>query len=165
MAYPQERKEAILKKLLPPVNKSVAEVAKEEGIPSGTIYNWQVKANQSGIPLPRKTSKPNNWTAETKLSVVIETGSLSESELSQYSREKGLYIEQVKQWKTQCLTGFKMSKDQQKEVTKKTKADQLKIKSLKKELLRKEKALAETAALLVLRKKLDAFWETGNEDD
>ena len=39
MAYPQERKEAIIKKLLPPVNKSVAEVAKEEGIPSGTIYN------------------------------------------------------------------------------------------------------------------------------
>jgi hypothetical protein len=58
-----------------------------------------------------------------------------------------------------------VSKEQQKEVTKKTKADQLKIKSLKKELLRKEKALAETAALLVLRKKLDAFWETDNEDD
>ena len=65
MAYPQERKEAILKKLLPPVNKSVAEVAKEEGIPSGTIYNWRVKANQSGVPLPRKTSKTENWTAET----------------------------------------------------------------------------------------------------
>ena len=64
-----------------------------------------------------------------------------------------------------CLTGFKVSKEQQKEVTKKTKADQLKIKSLKKALRHKEKALAETAALLVLRKKLDAFWETDNEDD
>ena len=165
MAYSQERKEAILKKLLPPVNQSVAEVAREEGISEGTIYNWRVKANQSGIPLPRKTSKTENWTAETKLSVVIETGSLSESELSQYCREKGLYVEQVKQWKTQCLTGFKRSKDQQKEVTKKTKADQLKIKSLKKELRHKEKALAETAALLVLRKKLNAFWEITNEDD
>ena len=51
------------------------------------------------------------------------------------------------------------------EVTKKTKAEQIKIKSLKTELRRKEKALAETAALLVLRKKLDAFWETDNEDD
>ena len=132
MAYPQERKEAILKKLLPPVNKSVAEVAKEEGIPSGTIYNWRVKANQSGVPLPRKTSKTENWTAETKLSVIIETASLSESELSQYCRGKGLYSEQVKQWKTRCLTGFKVSKEQQKEVTKKTKSDQLKIKSLKK---------------------------------
>lgn len=165
MAYPQERKEAILKKLLPPINQSVAEVAIEEGIPSATIYNWRVKANQSGIPLPRKTSKPNNWTAETKLSVIIEAASLSETELSQYCRKKGLYSEQVKQWKTQCLTGFKVSKEQQKEVTKKTKADQIKIKSLKKELRRKEKALAETAALLVLRKKLDAFWETNNEDD
>ena len=165
MAYPQERKEAILKKLLPPVNKSVAEVAKEEGIPSGTIYNWRVKGNQSGAPLPRKTSKAENWTAETKLSVVIETASLSESELSRYCREKGLYSEQVKQWKTQCLTGFKVSKEQQKEVTKKTKADQLKIKSLQKELRHKEKALAETAAILVLRKKLNAFWETDNEDD
>ena len=141
MAYPQERKEAILKKLLPPVNKSVAEVAKEEGIPSGTIYNWRVKANQSGVPLPRKTSKTENWTAETKLSVIIETASLSESELSQYCRGKGLYSEQVKQWKTRCLTGFKVSKEQQKEVTKKTKADQLKIKSLKKALRHKEKAL------------------------
>jgi len=165
MAYPQERKEAILKKLLPPVNKSVAEVAKEEGISSGTIYNWRVKANQSGTPLPRKRSKTDNWTAETKLSVVIETAALSESELSQYCREKGLYSEQVKQWKTHCLSGFKVSHDQQKEAAKKTKADQLKIKSLKKELRHKEKALAETAALLVLRKKLDAFWETDNEDD
>ena len=115
--------------------------------------------------MPRKTSKTENWTAETKLSVIIETASLSESELSQYCRGKGLYSEQVKQWKTRCLTGFKVSKEQQKEVTKKTKADQLKIKSLKKALRHKEKALAETAALLVLRKKLDAFWETDNEDD
>ncbi len=165
MAYPEERKEAILKKLLPPVNKSVAEVAKEEGIPCATIYNWRVKANQSGIPLPRKTSKTENWTAETKLAVVNETASLSESELSQYCREKGLYSHQVKQWKKQCLTGFKVSQEQQKEATKKAKSDQLKIKSLKKELRYKEKALAETAALLVLRKKLNAFWETTNEDD
>ena len=50
MASPQVRKEAILKKLLPPINKSVAEaVAKEEGIPATTtIYSWRVKANHSG---------------------------------------------------------------------------------------------------------------------
>jgi len=165
MAYPQERKEAILKKLLPPINKSVTEVAKEEGIPATTIYNWRIKANLSGTPLPRKTTKIENWTAETKLAVVTETAALSEAELSRYCREKGLYCEQVKQWKKQCLTGFNISKEQQKEATKKTKSDQLTIKALKNELRRKEKALAETAALLVLRKKLDAFWETNNEDD
>jgi len=165
MAYSQERKEAVLKKLLPPVNKSVSEIAKEEGISEKTIYTWRSKARESGAPLPVKTTQINNWSAETKLAVVIETAPLSETELSQYCREKGLYVEQVKQWKSQCLTGFKISQEQQKEVAKKAKVDQLKIKSLKKELRHKEKALAETAALLVLRKKLDAFWEKTNEDD
>jgi transposase-like protein len=165
MIYPEERKEAILKKLLPPASQSVAEVAKEAGVSEQTIYNWRKKANQPGAPLPRKTTMPDNWSAETKLAVVIETSPLSESELGQYCRKKGLYVEQVKQWKIQCLTGFKDSKEQQKEVSKKTRADQLKIKSLKKELRHKEKALAETAALLVLRKKLNAFWETSSGDD
>ena len=165
MAYPQERKEAILKKLLPPVNQSVAEVAREEGVSIQTIYSWRTKARQSGIAMPGNTTKTDHWTAETKLAVVIETASLSESELSQYCREKGLYIEQIKQWKTHCLTGFKLSQEQQKEVAKKAKVDRLTIKSLKKELRHKEKALAETAALLVLRKKLDAFWEKTDEDD
>ena len=165
MAYPQERKEAILKKLLPPVSKSVAEIAREEGVSSKTIYSWRDEANQSGILLPRNTSKADNWSAQTKLAVVIETAPLSASELSQYCREKGLYVEQITQWKSHCLTGFNLSKDQDKAVAQKTKADQLEIKSLKKELRYKEKALAETAALLVLRKKLEAFWEKTDEED
>lgn len=165
MAYPQERKEAVLKKLLPPVNKSVAEVAKEEGISAQTIYSWRTQARKSGAVVPEKSTKTDHWSAETKLAVVIETAPLSESELSQYCREKGLYVEQIKQWKSHCLTGFNIGQDQQKEAAKKAKADQRKIKSLQKELRHKEKALAETAALLVLRKKLDAFWEETNEVD
>ena len=115
--------------------------------------------------MPGKTPTSNDWSAETKLATVIETASLSEAELSQYCREKGLYVDQVKSWKIQCLTGFQLSKAQQKEAATQAKADQLSIKTLKKELRYKEKALAETAALLVLRKKLDAFWEQDNEDN
>jgi hypothetical protein len=63
------------------------------------------------------------------------------------------------------LTGFQLSTAQQKEAAKQAKADQRQIKTLKKELRRKEKALTETAALLVLRKKLDAIWEEDNEDN
>jgi len=160
MAYSIERKEAVLKKLLPPISSTVAEIAKEEGISVNTLYHWRDQARQKGTPLPGKTTGTEQWSAETKLAVVIETASLSESELSQYCREKGLYVEQVKQWKSQCLTGFDVSQAQQKEAKKREKTSQLKIKSLKKELRHKEKALAETAALLVLRKKLNAFWET-----
>lgn len=163
MAYSIERKEAILKKLLPPINQTVAEVARAEGLSVNTLYQWRDKARRSGLPVPGKTPTSNDWSAETKLATVIETASLSESELSQYCREKGLYVDQVKSWKTQCLAGFQRSKAQQKEATTQAKADQLSIKTLKKELRYKEKALAETAALLVLRKKLDAFWEKDNE--
>ena len=163
MAYSIERKEAILKKLLPPINQIVAEVARAEGLSVNTLYQWRDKARQSGLPVPGKTPTANDWSAETKLATVIETASLSESELSQYCREKGLYIDQVKSWKTQCLAGFQLTKTQQKEAATQAKTDQLSIKALKKELRYKEKALAETAALLVLRKKLHALLGEDNE--
>ena len=165
MAYSIERKEAILKKLLPPINQTVAEVARAEGLSVNTLYNWRDKARQSGLPVPGKTPTSNDWSADTKLAIVVETMALSESELSQYCREKGLYVDQIMSWKSQCLNGFALSQAQQKEAVKQAKIDQQQIKTLKKALRRKEKALAETAALLVLRKKLDAFWEQDNEDN
>ena len=60
MAYPQERKEAVLKKLLPPVNQSVAEVAKEEGISAQTIYSWRTQARKSGAVVPEKSTKTDH---------------------------------------------------------------------------------------------------------
>ena len=89
---------------------------------------------------------------------------LSESELSQYCREKGLYPEQVQRWKQECLQGFLSSKATNAETHRQAKADKTEIKTLKRELRRKEKALAETAALLVLRKKLNALWEDDEEN-
>jgi hypothetical protein len=67
-----------------------------------------------------------------------------------------LFVEQVKSWKAASLAGFQASDDQDKALKQQSKTDKLQIKQLEKELRRKEKALAEAAALLVLRKKLDA---------
>ncbi|MCC5854009.1 MAG: IS3 family transposase, partial [Alkalimonas sp.] len=100
-----------------------------------------------------------------KLATVIETASLNEAELSEYCREKGLYVEQVKAWKADSLRGFMSSREQELETKRQRKADHKEIKQLKRELREKEKALAETAAILVLRKKLNALWERDNEDD
>ena len=71
----------------------------------------------------------------------------------------------MKAWKAESLKGFVNSREQELETKRQRKADQKEIKKLKRELREKEKALAETAALLVLRKKLDAFWENDSEDD
>ncbi|CAA6805806.1 MAG: Transposase IS3/IS911 family protein [uncultured Thiotrichaceae bacterium] len=161
--YSSERKESVLKKLLPPHSMTVAAVAREEGVCEQTLYNWRNQAKQAGRPVPGKTKHSDQWSAESKLAVVIETTPLSESELSQYCREKGLYSDQVKTWKSECLSGFQVSAEQRKQSARQAQADKAEIKDLKRDLRIKEKALAETAALLVLRKKLHAFWGEDNE--
>ena len=164
-SYSTERKEAILSKLLPPNNKSVASVAKEEGVSEQTLYNWRKQAKEKGQPVPGKKTSSDQWSHETKFAVVVETAVLSESELGKYCRGKGLFTEQVKQWKLQCIQGFQSNEQQAKELKQQTKEDKAEIKLLKKDLRFKEKALAETAALLVLRKKLKAFYGEEPEDN
>jgi len=91
---------------------------------------------------------------------VLETATFSEMQLSEYCREKGLYPEQVQQWKQACIDA---NSDESKVSVKADKHDKKRIKELEKELHRKEKALAETAALLVLRKKFNAVYGLDEE--
>ena len=163
--YSDERKEAVLKKLLPPLNMTVAEVAQQEGIAFQTLYTWRKKIRSEGKPVPGKTKTSEQWSSETKLAVVIETATLTEVELSEYCREKGLYPEQVKTWKQDFLDGVSKLPAKKKNDAKQALKDKKRVRQLEKELRRKEKALAETAALLVLRKKLNAFYEDEIEDD
>jgi transposase-like protein len=163
--YSPERKEAVLRKLLPPYSLSVPVVAKQEGISIGALYNWRNQAKFKGAVVPGPSKTSDSWSSEAKLAVVIESASLNEAELSQYCREKGLYPEQVRSWKQDCLDGFESSPEQKRQELKQAKADKKRVRKLEKELHRKEKALAEAAALLVLRKKLKAFYGEETEDD
>lgn len=163
--YSDERKEALLSKLLPPNNMTVAALARAEAISEQTLYNWRSQAKREGRPVPGRRTTSEQWSAEAKLATVVETATLSEAELSQYCREKGLHVEQVKRWKAESLTGFQRSAEQEKAFKQQSKADKERIKKLQQELRRKDRALAETAALLVLRKKLDALWEDSNGED
>ncbi len=140
-------------------------MAKEEGISEATLYNWRNALRLSGAVVPDSNTSSDQWSAQTKLAVVAETFSMTEHELSQYCREKGLYPEQIKGWHSECMQGFMTQKEREAEAKKQAKADKHEIKELKKELRYKEKALAETTALLVLRKKLRAFYGEEPEDD
>lgn len=164
--YSPERKAAILKKLLPPLNMSVAEVSRQENISHVTLYTWRKQLLEKGVVVPDSQSSPEQWSAEAKLAVVAETLAFSEVELGEYCRKKSLFPEQVKSWKNAFLNSqrpvAKPSKAELKAAAKEALRDKKEIHQLKKELRRKEKALAEAAALLVLRKKLNAFWEEKN---
>jgi transposase-like protein len=162
--YSAERKEAVLKKLLPPYNRTYTELSKEECIPISTIYTW-LKTRQKVGQMNSKVMRISTlWSVEARFSAIVETATMSELELGEYCREKGLYPEQMKQWKAEfisSLKGVSVSNEQEKT---QGKDDKKRINHLEKELRRKEKALAEAAALLILGKKLQAFYGEGSED-
>jgi transposase-like protein len=143
----------------------VAQLAREEGISDVTFYTWLKQANSAGAAVLGGQKLTDNWSAEARLAVVIETTALSEIEFSEYCRRKGLYPQQVKAWKSACLTGQQSAKVQSQADPAQTKADRQRIRQRGRGLNRKEKALAEAAALLlVLRKKLNAYWGDDSED-
>lgn len=161
-----ERKEAILSKLLPPNNHSVSSLAEKESVSESTLYNWLSKLKSEGKVVPGNKPNSEQWSAEKKFMTVVATAAMNAEELSQYCRQNGLYVEQVEAWKAACIDGTMTDAERKKQDKAEAKKDKKRIKALEKELRRKDKALAETAALLVLRKKLNAYWGVGeNEDD
>ena len=98
-----------------------------------------------------------------KLAVVLETASLNAEELSRYCREKGLYPDQIANWKQTCIDSAQLEPDRTRESSEEVKQLKKRNRALEKELRRKEKALAESAALLVLQKKFRALWEDEDE--
>ena len=164
MGYPRERKEAVLKKMLPPNNKTIPEISKEERISEGTLYNWRKAARSEGRLMPDGDSTPQGWVSTDKFAAVVETASMNAAELATYCRQKGLYPEQIKQWREACEQANDWDRNQNKRLKATRKADEKRIKELERDLNRKEKALAETAALLVLKKKAQAIWGDGEEE-
>jgi len=162
--YSEERKQSVLKKMMPPLNTPISQLVAETGISDCTLYTWRKEFRSKGIVVPGNGKNAEDWSSENKFAVVVETLTLNEAELAAYCRKKGLYVDQVKSWKESCRQANAGTKDKEKEIKKGSLKEKKEIQSLKKELRRKEKALAETAALLVLRKKADAIWG-GNEDD
>jgi transposase-like protein len=98
-------------------------VAREEGLAEQTLYNWRNQVKEQGQPVPGKKSTSDLWSHEMKFAVVVEIASLSDSELGEYCRRKGLFIEQVKQWKQQCIQGFQSNEQQNKTILQQAKED------------------------------------------
>jgi transposase-like protein len=164
MRYSPERKEAILKKMMPPHNRSISQLASEEGISEATLYNWRNEARSKGILLPDGDTGPEGWNARDKFAAVLESASLNEEDTAEYCRRKGIYPHQLKLWRKACEAANDWNKQANIKLKSEQKANRKHIKDLEKELLRKEKALAEAAALLVLKKKVQAIWEDPEDE-
>jgi transposase-like protein len=149
--YSTEFKENIVARMFPPNASTVPELARETGVPKDTLYGWRLAAQQGskadGVP----SSASGKLDGEGKLSVVIETAGLNEQELGEYCRRKGVYPEQVRAWgESYVQAGGPHRPPAERELARKQSRT---IRALQSELRRKDRALAETAALLVLQKK------------
>jgi transposase len=162
--YSKEFKYSIIKRMMPPENESVSSISRETGLSEGTLYDWKKKAKAKGIAVPSGKSESERWSTQDKFSIVVETATLSEIELAEYCRKKGLYVEQVQAWRDACLQANGGVAQQASQLQKNLRQKDQELKKMNQELRRKEAALAETAALLVLRKKANAIWGD-NEDE
>lgn len=154
--YGQAFKERAVARLLPPESSSVEAVSREIGVGVATLERWRSEA----LSMP---ASPRTWTAAARLEAVIATAAMDEAGKSAWCREKGLYPAELEKWR-QSATAALASPEDVRASPEQTRQSQKRIKELEREVKRKDKALAETAALLVLSKKLSAvFGEDADE--
>ena len=156
--FPKSFKESLILKTLQPSGPSLRQLADEHHIPYSTIYGWRQKyAKQASM------SKTKKWSPEDKLEIINKTFSMSKSEVGEFLRTSGLHSTDLEQWKTDFYSSQKGPGRPKKdpELVKLQQSE----KSLKKDLRRKEKALAEMSARVVLLKKSHEIWGMPEDDE
>ncbi len=166
--YTDAIKSSVLTKALAPNAPSVIELAKVFNIPISTINTWIQNMRKKNKEPVRQRLKDQS--AASKLQAVVDTIGKTEQEQSAYCRTQGIYYDQIEAWKQQILeslgvaTHTKNKSSHSKENKATSQKIQAEIKQLKTDLNRKDKALAELTALLVLKKKADLLWGDSEDD-
>jgi len=173
VSYSEPFKEKMVQKMAGPNGTSATSLSEEVGVPQGTLSRWLKQASTVPAVSSRKKTtrkkkkkgrtnttgkRPQAWSAEAKLQAVVESAELSDDELGEFLRRKGLHEAQLEEWRRQTIEALAPQRRRAK-----VSPEVKRIRELEKELLRKDRALAEAAALIVLKKKALAIW--GDEDD
>lgn len=169
MTYTQGFKSNMVRKMARPNGISASALARETGIPQQSLSRWLRDANvvngsgnfviseEHERAMPKK--RPEDKSAEEKLKIVIEAETVPEEQLGAFLRRNAIHEAQLREWRRLMLSGLQKPF----RPSSKSSEDSRKIRDLEKELQRKEKALAEAAAILILKKKVQSIW--GDEDE
>lgn len=169
MLYTETFKARMVRRMLGPKAVSANALSGEAGVSQATLSRWLRETSSFRVMAKKDQNKappavagvaarrPQDWTADERLRAVAETLALDGEALGEYLRHNGIHREQIEQWRAEARAGLELPR------RRRPAAETKRIKELERELRRKDKALAEAAALLVLRKKVQALW--GDEDD
>jgi transposase len=159
-----EAKEAIVLKAINQNGASIKLIAKSHNVGYSSLQKW-VKCYREGLPLSKRkqvSASAKQLSRTDQLNHLLATHGLDEVSLGKYCRKHGLYSYQLAEWQESLVKPPKPNNNQLKKAEMKKLKDE--NKRLQKELRRKEKALAEASALLILKKKADLIWGVGEED-
>ncbi len=154
--YGQTFKDRAVARLLPPESAAIDVVAREIGIAAGTLERWREQARS-------RPARGRAWTAAGRLEAVVTTAAMNEAELSAWCRSHGVYPQDLAKWRASATTAL-AAPEELRASPQATRQDRKRIKELEREMLRKDRALAETAALLVLSKKVQAIFSKGEDE-
>ena len=154
--YGQAFKDQAVARLLPPESAAVDAVAQELGVRAETLERWRSDALS-------RPARERAWTAAARMEAVLTTASLDEAGRGAWCRKHGVYPQQLATWR-QAATEALADPQEARATPQQTRTDKRRIKELERDLRRKDKALAETAALLVLSKKLEAIFPRGEDE-
>jgi len=144
-------------RLLPPESAAIDVVSREVGVSVGTLDRWRAQV----LAEPGTLASSQRWTPAARLEAVITTAAMDEAARSAWCREQGLYPAELEVWKRDAIAGLGEPRAGS---AVEARQDRRRVKELERELHRKDKALAETTALLVLRKKLNAVFRDGEDE-
>lgn len=161
--YSAAFKANMVRKMLLPGGVSATSLSTTTGIPQPTLSRWLRDAKESDMPTPAKTPprparRPSDWKAEEKLRVLKDAEGLTGTALGELLRREGLHEADLEAWRRAALVA--LGGDAKPAASS---SEARRVRELEKQLLRKDRALAEAAALLVLQKKVQELW--GDEDD
>ena len=151
--YSTEFKKAIVRKCLMPEGPSVSRTAEETGISVHTLYSWIRKLREDAELGTEEDSGERSILEKQEL--LLEAASISAEELGPWLRERGLHEEKLKLWRTEIRAALKGTNAQ---ARRELSEERKKVRILEKEIRRKDKALAEVTAIMVMKKKLEKYF-------
>jgi len=154
--YSEKFKARMVQKMTGPTGISAFRLSKECGVGQPALSRWLRQAKVSDMSSKRQIRGRRRWTPEEKLRVIGAAAQLEGSELGELLRREGLHEADLKSFREETLTALGAKPNQ---------ADKKRIQELERELRRKERALAEMAAILVLQKKLSAYFSAEEVGD
>jgi len=159
----EEFRRAAVEKLQSRGSRSVEEVARVLGVSSWSLYQWSKRYGRAEVM--KHNRRPADRSVQEKLRAVIEFEGLEGEKQGEYLRREGLHSEHIAGWKKSMEAGLESGGGSLTAVNRSQwAADKKKIKELERDLHRKDRALAETTALLVLKKKADLIWGNGENE-